>query len=143
MVNLICSYLQVNEIEWEWRLENDWNNFLRNKLRNLIAENNRACLLDRRTGSEEKMAVDKLFESCEYGELQASIYQFGNHAFHVKLSKMFLIKIYVFQLSYMSEEVFACRQDSEESTPNMWTPWSEADMLSIIQYTLLALTRCL
>merc|ERR1711942_511982 len=71
-----CLELQnwVNETEWEWRLENDWNNFLRNKLRDLITENYHACLLNKRTGSEEKMAIDKLFESSEYGELYASNY---------------------------------------------------------------------
>jgi len=67
MAKVYCLQLQnwASETEWEWKLEYDWNNFLRTKLQNLIAEGERACLPGKITGSEEKIAIDKLFESYE------------------------------------------------------------------------------
>jgi len=71
MAKVYCLQLQnwASETEWERKLEYDWNNFLRTKLRNLIAEEDRACLPVKITGSEEKMAIDKLFESYDVEEL--------------------------------------------------------------------------
>jgi len=78
MAKVYCLQLQnwASETEWEWKLEHDWNNFLRTKLQNLIAEGDRACLPGKITGSEEKIAIDKLFESYEVEELCDFSYRF-------------------------------------------------------------------
>jgi len=78
MAKVYCLQLQnwASETEWEWKLEYDWNNFLRTKLQNLIAEGDRACLPEKITGSEEKIAIDKLFESYEVEELCDFSYRF-------------------------------------------------------------------
>merc|ERR1719431_1480348 len=73
MAKVYCLQLQswASETEWERKLEYDWNNFLRTKLQNLVAEEDpaRLPLPVKMTGSEEKIAIDKLFESCFVEEL--------------------------------------------------------------------------
>jgi len=60
MAKVYCLQLQnwASETEWEWKLEYDWNNFLKTKLQNLIAEGDRACLPGKITGSEEKIVIE-------------------------------------------------------------------------------------
>ena len=54
------------EAEYEMRVEYDWNNFLRKKLQEVESASDHAYLMMNTTGSEEKIAIDKFFES--FGE---------------------------------------------------------------------------
>jgi len=68
MARQYCLQLQqmVMEAEYEMRVEYDWNNFLRKKLEELESESDHAYLMMNTTGPEEKIAIDKFFES--FGE---------------------------------------------------------------------------